>query len=175
MTIRTVYVYASISGTIGSTGNGYYCSGGTHSPCNSTHSKCVDIIGSGTIKLIVNYPYVRSFYTTITYECAPGCADKYRRLLTLDLYGDTNQTCYVGTVAYGHVDTPYVTNGSVGILTSGTYSIGTVPSGSCGTWYTGPHSHMEMAGGTLMSLSCNQTVGSSTAIYSFRYDDIYCS
>jgi hypothetical protein len=147
MSTADIYIYASISGTITSTGNGQYCGGGTHSACISGDGSCVDISGTGDIYLrISNYLLIRSVRITPYLYCAPGCADKYRRIMACELYQNQNLGgVYIGKVAFGHVDSPVYGSATTVNLSGNSLKLGTVPAndGTCPTYYTGAHSHME--------------------------------
>lgn len=179
MTLVTVYVRSPISGYI--TGRNNYCNGGDPA-CNGSgavHGTCrgwsnpVDIGGSGNLYLRVNYPNVRRVVTYVELRCcSTSYGSDYRRTVTAELYGlnDTGY-CYVGSVMYGHVKSPAVSNGATYDLTSGSLKIGTVPSGNPGACFTGPHSHMERSGGSVVAPCCGGTVSTSTNIYKFTWDN----
>ncbi len=180
MALVTVYVRGPISGTI--TGRNKYCtfpyasdvcngSGSNHGTYMSS-SNPVDIGGSGNINLRVNYPNVLSIVTYVSLSCCSSSyEDNYRRMVTVELYGKSNGACYMGSVRFGHVASPAVTNGTLYNLSSGTKLIGTVPSGNPGNCYTGAHSHMERSGGSVVAPCCGATVSSSTNIYKFTWDN----
>jgi hypothetical protein len=145
--------------------------------------QCVDIAGSGDIYLrISNYLLIKSIKIRVTTGCAPTCTDdidsyfkNYRRIIACDLYQGQNLSgVFIGTVAYGHiVSSPYSDGSSTtyNMTSSNNVKLGTVPAYHTGcSYYTGQHSHMEVSsGGTVMGLGCGNTVGSTTAIYTFTY------
>ena len=185
MTIITVYVRSPISGCI--TGRNNYCNGNCSNPdstctgSGNTHGTCmsstspVDIGGTGTINLRVNFPNVLSVITYINLVCCSTTyANDYRRMVTVELYGKSNGKCFIGKVRYGHVANPSVANNTIyNLPTSGVLALGTVPSGSPGSCYTGAHSHMERSGSTGSTLApcCGTTVSSSSNIYKFTWDN----
>ncbi len=184
MAIITVYVRSPISGYI--TGRDQYCkplsqggdvcngSQGTHGKCMSS-SNPVDIGGSGSLYLRVNYPNVLSIVTYINLVCCNSSyGDNYRRMVTVELYGRANGVCYMGAVRFGHVASPAITNGTLYNLSGGSTLIGTVPSGNPGSCYTGPHSHMERSGGSVVAPCCGATVSTSTNIYKFTWNNVTC-
>jgi hypothetical protein len=179
--MATAYVRSPISGTI--TGRDKYC--GCPGVCNgngSNHSTCrgwaspVDIGGSGNLVLRVNYPTVQSIKTLIGDQCCcDPCPDEYERTVTVELYGQPNAACYIGSVMYGHVSNPQVNHNTIYNLTSGNKTLGTVPGGSCnscafGSCYTGAHSHMERLGGTTVAPCCCTGVTGSTNIYKWTFE-----
>lgn len=173
----TIYIYPSISGTITSIGNGSYCSGGTHSACNGGNHSCIDIGGTGDLYLRVsNYLLIKSVRITSALNCAPGCIDNYRRIVTCELYQNQNLGgMYIGRVAYGHVGSPVYTSTTTVNLAANTLKIGSVPAdnGSCPTWYNGAHTHIEYSSPNSSwvygGLVCNTTVSTSTYIYAMTY------
>lgn len=182
--MATAYVRSPISGCI--TGRTQYCCGactggdvcsgscGTHGTCVGWSSP-VDIAGSGGLYLRVNYPTVRSIRTIVELRCcSSSCANKYRRTIKVELYAQSNAVCYIGSVMYGHVDGPLVSSNTVYNLSSSSKQLGTVPSGSCGGCYTGPHSHMERSGGSTSAPCCAASVSTSTNIYSWTFDPTQC-
>lgn len=182
MAIVTAYVMASISGFI--TGRDQYCKPlnqggdvcngsqgqGVHGTCLSS-SNPVDIGGSGSIYLRVNYPNVSSIVTYVALACCSSMSDNYRRMVTVELYGRTNGVCYMGSVRFGHVASPAVSNGTLYNLTSGSKLIGTVPSGETSGCYTGAHSHMERVSGSVVAPCCGITVTTATNIYKYTWDN----
>lgn len=182
MAIITVYVRSPISGFI--TGRTNYCkypygsdvclgSGGVHGTCIGGSSP-IDIGGSGSLNLHVNYPNILSIRTFVEIRCCPSTyGNDYRRTITVELYGKSNGLCYVGSVKYAHVASPAVSNNTLYNLTSGTKLLGAVPAGNPGSCYTGPHSHMERVGGSVMptGLCCGATVNSSTNVYKYTWDN----
>jgi hypothetical protein len=70
---------------------------------------------------------------------------------------------------YAHVKWPAVANGQVYNLTSGTKLLGNVPGSSCGSCYTGAHSHMERWGGSINGnlCCCVPCTKGSTTIYTW--------
>lgn len=180
MTVVTVYVYSPIaSGTI--TGRTKYCVSG-NSTCTgsgSTHYGCrgwadrVDVGGSGALYLRVNYPNARRVITYIGSQCCPSCGNiDVKRTVTADIYGLNNTGyCYIGSVMYGHVGSPTVSNGQIHDLTSGSLRIGSAPNTQCGDCYTGAHSHMERLYGSVVAPCCWGPATSTTRIYKFTWDN----
>jgi len=184
MATVTAYVRSPISGHI--TGRTYYCttpsdpycygnpSNGTHYPCHSGWYHPVDIGGTGTLYLYVNYPNVSSVITWVSLLCcSSSCDSSLRRMITVDLYGRSNGRCYIGSVAYGHVNTVYVSNGVLYNLSGSSLRLGTVTTVTgCGC-SDGAHSHMEATGSTLSCIApcCGATVSTSTNIYQFTWND----
>jgi hypothetical protein len=179
MAVITVYVRSPISGYI--TGRDKYCvandtvcngSGNPHGRCRGWSSP-VDIGGSGSLYLRVNYPNVRSVVTYVELRCCAGttCGNNFKRTITVELYGRVDGLCYIGSVMYGHVSSPAVSNGETYNLTSGSLLLGTVTSGSCSGCSTGPHSHMERSGGSVVAPCCGAAVSTSTNIYRFTWDN----
>jgi hypothetical protein len=178
--IVTAYVRGPISGYI--TGRTKYCtypyasdvclgSGGVHGTCRGW-SNPVDIGGSGGVYLRVNYPNVSSIVTYVELRCCgTSCVDNYRRAVTVELYGRANGVCYMGSVMFGHIANPVVSNGTLYNLSSSAKKLGTAPSGSCGGCYTGAHSHMERSGGSVVAPCCGATVATSTNIYKFTWNN----
>ena len=176
----TAYLRAPVSGTI--TGRENYCvCPGDCDGGNTVHARCrnwtspVDIGGNGNLVLRVNYPTVQSIKTIIGDQCCcDACPDEYERTITVQLYGQPNAACYIGSVMYGHVVNPQVANNTTYNLTSGNKTLGTVPGGSCdvctfGSCYTGAHSHTERSGGTTVAPCCCSSVTSSTNIYKWTF------
>ncbi|MDP2362723.1 MAG: hypothetical protein Q8M94_03020 [Ignavibacteria bacterium] len=184
MATITVFVRSPISGYI--TGRTKYCiplSQGGDPVCTGSgnpHNSCaggvtpVDIGGSGSLYLRVNYPNVLSIRTFIALPCCPGQPDNYRRAITVELYGKSNGVCYIGSVRYAHVASPAVSHNTLYNLSSGSKLLGTVPTGSAGSCYSGPHSHMERTGGVTVAPCCGATVSTSTNIYRYTWDDAAC-
>lgn len=179
------YVYAPIGGRI--TGRVNYCrcnpsnydpsctgSGSSHLPCKGWVDP-VDIAGTGTIYLVVNYPTVRKVHTRIEYQCCCRNSSDYARAITVDLFIYTNgQHCYVGSVMYGHIGNPMVPNDHDIYLNSSWLPLGQFLSGtySCNglMCYTGAHVHMERFGGeTLAPCCCASVSQGTTPIYRFLY------
>jgi hypothetical protein len=73
----------------------------------------------------------------------------------------------MGRVAFGHVLLLTPPLNGIKNLTSGSLLLGTVPGGYCASWYTTPHSHMEILGGSVLPLTCGQFVNKGNAIYKF--------
>ena len=184
MAIVTVYVRSPFSGCI--TGRNNYCNGNCSNPdgnCNGSgnqHGTCrgwsnpVDIGGSGNVYLRVNYPNVRRAITYIGLHCcgSASCGDNFKRTISVEVYGLNNAGyCYIGTVMYGHVSNPAVTNGGIYNLTSSILLLGTATTGSCTGCSTGAHSHMERLGGSVVAPCCGATVTTSTNIYKFTWDN----
>lgn len=179
----TALVRAPVGGQI--TGRSKYCvscgdgdscfgSGNTHATCKG-YSSPVDIAGTGTIRLYVNYPTVKSIVTLIGLECCcDACPDQYERTITVKLYGQPDGVYYIGAVMYGHVSNPLVTHNTTYNLTSSSKDLGSVPAGACNDCafdcYTGPHCHMERSGGSTSAPCCclNATQGSTT-IYEWSF------
>ncbi len=198
MTIYTVYVKSPIAGTI--SGRANYCTDnlpgtpypdpictgslGTHLPCMGW-SNPVDVGGSGSLYLRVNYPNVRSIRTTVKPACCLNsiydtCSSiaNYRQVVVVDLYGGADGLCYyMGSVMYGHVASPAVVDKGLYVVpASGQILLGTVPSGSCvidpqHKCFTAPHSHMEVTGGTVVAPCCGASVSGSTNIYKFTWSN----
>jgi len=147
----------------GSCGNHGTCVGGT-SPVDIARTG-----GSWNLYLRVNYPTVKSIKTYVELRCCTGCATKYRRTIKVKLYQCPNAIGYIGTVMYAHVDNPQVAHNKVYNLTSSSKKLGTMPTGSCGGCYTGPHSHMERSGGSTSAPCCATDVSTSTKIYSWTF------
>lgn len=178
----TAYVYSPLTGKIRGREN-YCCDPCNPTPCTGAcdaHGTCnnwsspVDVSGTGDIYLYVNYSTVRSIRTVIDYKCcSSGAGDDYRRIVKVDLYGDVNAICHIGSLLYGHVSNVAVGNNQVYNLTSGSKLIGTVPGGTSGTCYQGGHSHMERLGGsTIAPCCCADAYAGTTAIY--RWDFPAC-
>jgi len=138
----TAYVRSPISGCI--SGRDNYCAveagetccncgdvchgpGGPHGSCAGGSSR-VDICGGAgsAIKLRVNYPTIKSIQTWVSTSGGPeccdgtGCAAQYKRTIKVDLFMEPNQEIYFGTVLYGHVNNPKVSNGQMINLASST-------------------------------------------------------
>ena len=176
MATADVWIYAPISGTIYSNGNGNYCSGGYHAPCKSGDGNCIDIAGVNDVFLRINsYSVVGSVKVIEEFYCAPGCADKYRRIITCELWQYQNLGgVYIGRVAFGHIDAPQYTGTQTVNMYSNLIRIGSVPSGTCGSYYTGAHSHIEYnpspSTGQLAPLSCYNSIGTSDWMYRITYN-----
>ena len=188
----TVYVYSPADGII--TGRANYCGSpcdadpctgdhGTHGTCKGWSSPVdIDAYDGEELKLYVNYPTVKSIKTLVQYECCCDAQNKYGRAIIVELYAKQNAVCYIGSVLYGHVDNPQVTNNAVYNLSSSSKTLGYAPGGtySCGgsTCYSGSHSHMERHGGaTVAPCCCTDTVKGSTSIYKFIFSDpsVWCA
>lgn len=211
------YVYAPISGIV--TGRDYYCNCpacyGNCSGCLNAHGRCknwsspIDIAGTGStcptpgsICLYVNYPTVRRVRTWVEYLCC--CKEpnnSYARSITVDLYiYDNGKYCYVGSVMYGHVANPTVSNGQWIDLTSRSYKLGDIVGGCylckscpnpsdqcncptcscsnrdcrCTVCYSGSHVHLERyLGETVAPCCCVDVAQGTTAIYRFYYNPGY--
>lgn len=183
--MATAYVRSPYNGTITGRTKHCVCPGDTCYGSGSDHGSCkggswagtsIDVSGSGDLYLRVNYPTVRSVVTWVALECCggSGCADQYRRMVTVDLYALPNAVCYIGSVAYGHVANPQVGNGQTYNLTSSSKMLGTAASGSCGTCSTGPHAHMERLFGSTVAPCCCTTVTTATNIYKWNFDPLHC-
>jgi len=169
-----VYVYSPVDGII--TGRSNYCipcpapcSGdqGTHSTCRGWSSPVdVDAVDNEQVVLYVN-SLVKSIRTFVENRCcSAACGNDYRRAITVELYGQLNANCLIGSVMYGHVSNPQVTHNTVYNLAGTSKILGNAPGGNCGTCYTGSHTHMERSGGsTVAPCCCVDTVKGSTAIY----------
>jgi hypothetical protein len=176
------YVYAPISGTV--TGRDSYCSCpcGNCNGCGSAHGRCknwaspIDIAGTGSIYLYVNYPTVRRVQTWVEYKCCcQETNNSYARSITVDLYVyDNGKYCYVGSVMYGHIANPTVNNGQWIDLTSSSLKLGDVIGGTytCTfTCYSGAHVHLERnLGETVAPCCCASVTAGTTAIYRFYYN-----
>lgn len=184
--MTTAYVQSPIGGYISGRTNyccvvNNVCSDGSCTGSCSPHGTCkgwsspVDIGGSGSLYLRVNYPTVRSIVTWVEFKCCSSYPDDIRRTITVDLYYQQNAVCYIGSVMFGHISSPQVGNGVTYNLTSSTKWIGNVPTGYTGGCYTGPHSHMERFGGSTLAPCCCQTVYTSTNIYSWAFDPANCA
>jgi hypothetical protein len=186
MTVVTVYVKSPISGSI--TGRTYYCtqpgpdpdcygtsSNGTHYSCMSGWYYPVDISGTGTLYLNVNYPNVLSVITWVSLICCgSGCDASLRRIITVELYGRQYGRCYIGSIEYGHVNSVYITNGATYNLTSGSLSLGTVSQVSGCSCSTGAHAHMAVNTSnsqTPQAPCCGGSVTTATNIYKFTWDN----
>lgn len=177
----TAIVRAPVGGQI--TGRTKYCvcpgdtcsgSGNNHNTCRGWSSP-VDIAGTGTITLFVNYPTVRSIITSVELKCCcADCADQYERTITVKLYALPDADGFIGSVMYGHVANPQVNHNWMYNLDSSSMDLGSVPGGSCNACnfacYTGPHCHMERSGGATIAPCCclNATRG-STNIYQWSF------
>lgn len=172
MTILTVYVYSPLAGWI--SGRDYYCGatsvcngdGGIHGSCGGGQNR-VDVAGSGT--LYFRATNIRSLYLSYG-TCGSGCSTDIMRTLKISLYGKPDGFCPVGSVLYAHVGQPLLPSGLQN-YSGGLLAIGSTPSGTCGDFYTGAHSHMERFGGTVVAPCCYANVTTGTAIYKFTWDD----
>lgn len=159
----TAYVYSPFTGYI-SQGPG--CNG-NHVLCGSGASP-VDVAGSGTIKLYVNYPTVKYVYVQVALLCCnvSGANDDQKRTVKLDLYDA--QSCLYGSVLYGHIRSLQVSHGQWITLTSSNLPIGQTVSTLHSTCYQGIHIHMQRSGGTTHT-SCGANVNQGTTpIYSWN-------
>lgn len=181
--MATAYVYAPIGGII--TGRENYCGfpcdnnpctgdHGTHSTCKSGWLSPVDIAGTGSIYLYVNYPTVKSVKTFIEFECCCNVQNDYGRIIKVLLYGKQNSECYIGMVVFGHINSPAVSNNQLYNLTSNQLRLGQTVGGShnCNgiTCYSGTHVHMERWGGqTIAPCCCASAVKGGTPIYQWNF------
>lgn len=179
--MATAYVYSPVDGII--TGRGNYCGipcdnnpctgdHGVHGTCKGWSSPVdVDAQDNESVVLYMNTA-VQSIITWIQNVCCCTCGRAgYCRAIVVDLYGEPNGHCYIGSVLYGHVGNPQVVNGQLYNSGLNGKQLGTAPAGdgTCAC-YSGSHSHMERSGGaTDAPCCCTDTVKGSTRIYHWDF------
>jgi len=179
----TAYVYSPVDGII--TGRNQYCGQpcdnnpctgdhGTHRTCNNWSSPVdIDAVDNEQLYLYVNTAVI-SIRTFVQYKCCCSHQNDYGRVIIVELYGERDAQCYIGSVLYGHIANPQVTDGQIYNLSGTSKLLGNAPAGAhnCGgfTCYSGSHSHMERSGGaTLAPCCCTDTLKGSTAIYKWDF------
>ena len=202
------YVYAPVSGQVGScwTGpvtclpnhagcgnvntintDGRYC-GSTYScgPCCHPRVSCSepqDIktgISTPSIDFVAD-PVVGSIWVGLsTGVCGPSsnCSTiPYTRIVNIHMFsGSMGSGTSLGVVTFAHVDSPLTSsyyNTFIGPGTGHAYrTIGSVPSGTCGSCYTGPHVHWEHCGNSIINsgISCGDTmIRSLSWVFQYTY------